>query len=134
MPRFLFATGVEGSYPVISDGRGGVIRQDQMEASDHYRRWGEDFDLVAGLGVCHLRWGPPIHKTWLGPARYDWSFCDDALARLAELRIEPILDLCHFGLPDWLGNTFQNPDFLGSSPSTPVTSPDATGTSGSIPR
>ena len=25
-------------------------------------------------------------------------------------KIVPIVDLCHFGLPDWLGN-FQNPDF-----------------------
>ena len=24
--------------------------------------------------------------------------------------IAPIVDLCHFGVPDWLGN-FQNPDF-----------------------
>ncbi len=111
MLRFLFATGIEGSYPVISDGRGGIDRQDQMEASDHYRRWREDFNLVAGLGVSHVRWGPPIHKTWLGPGRYDWSFCDDALACLAELGIKPIIDLCHFGMPDWLGNTFQNPDF-----------------------
>jgi len=111
MARFFFATGVEGSYPVISDGRGGQIRQDQMEANDHYRRWREDFDLVKGLGVSHLRWGPPIHTTWTGPGRYDWSFCDEALARLAELKIAPIIDLCHFGLPDWLGNSFQNPDF-----------------------
>lgn len=111
MPRFIFATGIEGSYPVIADGRGGQVRQDQMEASDHYRRWGEDFALVKGLGVTHLRWGPPIHTTWVGPGRYDWSFCDEALARLAELGVDPIVDLCHFGMPDWLGNSFQNPDF-----------------------
>ena len=111
MPRFLFATGIEGSNPVIVDAAGQRIRQDQMEASDHYRRWHEDFDLVVGLGVSHLRWGPPIHRTWIGPGRYDWSFCDDAIAELARLGITPILDLCHFGLPDWLGDSFQNPDF-----------------------
>src|SRR4051794_32112187 len=111
MPHFLFATGIEGSTPVISDGRGGDLRQDQMEASDHYRRWREDFDLVAGLGLPYLRWGPPMYRTWLGEGRYDWSYCDDALARLAELKIEPIVDLCHFGTTDWLGNSFQNPEF-----------------------
>ncbi len=111
MPRFLFATGIEGSNPVISDGRGETVRQDQMEASDHYRRWREDFDLAAGLGVSHLRWGPPLYRTWLGHGRYDWDFCDQALDRLAELGIEPIIDLCHFGMPDWLGNSFQNPEF-----------------------
>jgi beta-glucosidase/6-phospho-beta-glucosidase/beta-galactosidase len=29
---------------------------------------------------------------------------------MKELGIIPLVDLCHFGLPDWLGN-FQNPDF-----------------------
>ncbi|MDB5351500.1 MAG: glycosyl hydrolase family protein [Planctomycetota bacterium] len=111
MPQFLFATGIEGSAPVISDGHGGQIRYDQMEASDHYHRWREDFALVEGLGLRHLRWGPPIHRTWLGPEHYDWSFSDDALAELARLRIEPIVDLCHFGMPDWLGNSFQNHEF-----------------------
>ncbi len=111
MPRFLFATGIEGSNPVIPDGLGGSWRYDQMEACGHYRHWREDFELVAGLGVMHLRWGPPIHKTWLGPGRYDWSFADEALAELAARRIEPILDICHFGMPDWLGNSFQNPEF-----------------------
>ena len=111
MARFLFATGIEGSNPLISDGNGGSLRYDQMEASDHCRRWREDFALVVGLGINHLRWGPPIYRTWLGPGRYDWSFCDDALAELARLKVEPILDLCHFGMPDWLGDSFQNPEF-----------------------
>ncbi len=30
---------------------------------------------------------------------------------MRRLKIEPIVDLCHFGMPDWLGNSFQNPDF-----------------------
>ncbi len=111
MTRFLFATGIEGSYPVIADGAGGILRQDQMEANGHYARWHEDLELVKSLGVGHLRWGPPIHRAWVGPRHYDWSYCDDVLARLAALRVEPIVDLCHFGMPDWLGNTFQNRDF-----------------------
>ena len=114
MSRFLFATGIEGSYPVVDDGKGGPLRQDEFESCGHYSRWREDLELVKGLGVGHLRWGPPIHRTWEGPGRYDWAFCDDVLARMAELGIEPILDLCHFGMPDWLGNSFQNPDFPGA--------------------
>ncbi|MEJ7684475.1 MAG: hypothetical protein WKG06_42840 [Segetibacter sp.] len=30
--------------------------------------------------------------------------------RMHELKIIPIVDLCHFGVPDWIGN-FQNPEF-----------------------
>src|SRR5690348_16964466 len=64
MPRpptsayFVFATGIENSYPTIDGGR----RVDQMEASHHYDRWKEDFALVAELGVYFLRYGPPLHR------------------------------------------------------------------------
>ena len=63
-PFFLFATGIENSYPTIDNGR---IRVDQMEASGHYREWRTDFDLVEWLGLEFLRFGPPLHRTWLGP-------------------------------------------------------------------
>ncbi|HEY8269944.1 MAG TPA: family 1 glycosylhydrolase [Pseudobdellovibrionaceae bacterium] len=104
---FLFATGIENSYPTISNGR---KRVDQMEKSLHYKKWSEDFDLVEDLGISYLRYGPPIHKTWLGIGIYDWEFTDLVYKNLADRDIVPITDLCHFGLPDWLGN-FQNPDF-----------------------
>ena len=112
MPRpptnvfFVFATGIENSYPTIADGK----RVDQMGASHHYDRWKEDFALVADLGVWFLRYGPPLYRTWLGPGRYDWSFADETYAELKRLDITPITDLCHFGVPDWIGD-FQNADF-----------------------
>jgi beta-glucosidase/6-phospho-beta-glucosidase/beta-galactosidase len=52
------------------------------------------------------------HKTWLGPDRYDWEFCDLTFGELRRLDVVPIADLCHFGVPDWVGD-FQNPDFPG---------------------
>lgn len=66
---FMFATGIENSNPTIDGGR---TRIDQMECCGHYRRWREDFDLVEELGIVILRYGPPIHHTFLGPDRYDW--------------------------------------------------------------
>ena len=42
--------------------------------------------------------------------RYDWSFADETFGVLRDRDLLPIADLCHFGVPDWLGN-FQNPDF-----------------------
>lgn len=106
MRGFMFATGVENSYPTLPGG----IRVDQMEQCGHYRRWRDDLKLVRELGVHYLRWGPALHKTFLGPGRYDWAWCDEVMAAMPALEIEPILDLCHFGVPDWLGN-FQNPEF-----------------------
>jgi beta-glucosidase/6-phospho-beta-glucosidase/beta-galactosidase len=103
----MFATGIENSYPTI---RNGTLRVDEMEKCGHYRHWRTDFDLVEELGICVLRYGPPIHRTWLGDGRYDWSFADETFGDLFRRNIMPIVDLCHFGVPDWLGN-FQNPDF-----------------------
>ncbi len=104
---FMFATGIENSYPTI---HGGKTRIDQMEKCGHYRHWSLDFDLVQDINISFLRYGPPIHKTWLASGKYDWEFADLTFASLCERNIVPIVDLCHFGVPDWLGN-FQNPDF-----------------------
>lgn len=104
---FLFATGIENSAPTV---QGGKVRVDELEKCGHYARWREDFSLVTSLGIRYLRYGPPIHRTLLGPGRYDWSFADETFAELRRLDITPIVDLCHFGVPDWLGS-FQNPDF-----------------------
>jgi len=104
---FLFATGIENSYPTIDNGK---VRVDEMEKCGHYRLWQRDFDLVQELGIEFLRYGPPIHTTWLGVGEYDWSFADETFRDLRRRNIAPIVDLCHFGVPDWLGN-FQNPEF-----------------------
>jgi beta-glucosidase len=103
----MFATGIENSIPTINQGK---TRIDQMESSGHYERWREDFDCVQELGINFLRYGPPLHRTYLGPDKYDWEFADAAFADLRKREITPIVDLCHFGVPDWIGN-FQNPDF-----------------------
>ncbi len=103
----MFATGIENSIPTLDNGQ---TRVDQMEASSHYDRWLEDFDCVQEMGINYLRYGPPIHKTYLGPGKFDWQFADVTFAELKRRDIIPIVDLCHFGVPDWIGN-FQNPDF-----------------------
>ena len=110
MPRFMFATGIENSYPTIAGPDGKSIRVDEMAKCGHYKHWKEDFHLVAELGIRFLRYGPPIHKTWLGPDHYDWHFSDETFGMLRNMKICPIVDLCHFGVPDWIEN-FQNPDF-----------------------
>jgi beta-glucosidase/6-phospho-beta-glucosidase/beta-galactosidase len=104
---FIFATGVENSYPTIDHG---TKRVDEMAKCGHYEYWRRDFEATLELGVTHLRYGPPLFSTWLGVGRYDWSFADETFGALREMGIEPITDLCHFGVPDWIGN-FQNPDF-----------------------
>ncbi len=107
---FMFATGIECSYPTITGRDGSRRRIDQLEKCFHYQRWRDDLQLVRELGIRYLRYGPPTYRTHLGPGRYDWSFADEVFAAMRAMKIEPIADLCHFGLPDWLEN-FQNPEW-----------------------
>jgi beta-glucosidase len=106
MPGFMFATGIENSYPTIAR----KVRIDQMGKCGHYRLWKEDLRLVRELDLHYLRWGPANYKTFLGPGQYDWEWVDEVIAEMRRMAITPIVDLCHFGLPDWLGN-FQNEEF-----------------------
>lgn len=108
--HFIFCTGIENSYPVITTKQGKRLRRDGMRMSDHYNRWQEDFQLVQDLGITFLRYGPPYYTCHQGPMKYDWSFSDKTFKRLRQMQIHPIADLCHFGVPDWIGD-FQNPEW-----------------------
>src|SRR4051794_29509968 len=109
MLEFMFATGIENSYPTI-EWQGRRIRQDELEKTDHYGRWRDDFALLRELGIDYLRYGPPYFSVHRGDGKFDWSFTDETFQALREQGVTPIADLCHFGVPDWIGD-FQNPDF-----------------------
>lgn len=109
MAQFMFATGIENSYPTI-EWQGKTVRQDELAKTKHYECWREDFRLVQELGIQYLRYGPPYFTAHTGPGKYDWGFTDETFQTLQKAKITPIVDLCHFGLPDWLGN-FQNSDW-----------------------
>lgn len=68
---FLFATGIENSYPTIQQGR---VRVDEMEKCRHYEHWRLDFRRVEESGIQYLRYGPPLYRTFVDRGRYDWAF------------------------------------------------------------
>ncbi len=105
--NFLFATGIENSAPTLNGGR---TRRDQLAECRFYDRWREDFALVKQVGCQVLRYGPQLHETLRGPGLYNWAFADETFAALRAQGTTPVVDLCHFGVPDWVGD-FQNPDF-----------------------
>jgi beta-glucosidase/6-phospho-beta-glucosidase/beta-galactosidase len=111
--RFMFATGIECSNPVACDVTGRRKRIDELELTFHYTHWKHDLHLVKRLGLDYLRYGPPWYRVHLGPHRYDWEFTDAVFGEIRRLGIVPIVDLCHFGVPDWIGD-FQNPDWPAS--------------------
>lgn len=108
----MFATGIENSYPNITLPDGTRKRINEMEKCGHYKLWKQDLDLVIETGIDVLRYGPAYYKVHEAPGKYDWSFADEVFTYMKEKGITPIVDLCHFGLPDWLGD-FQNSDFPG---------------------
>jgi beta-glucosidase/6-phospho-beta-glucosidase/beta-galactosidase len=103
---FIFATGVECSYPTIDHGR---WRRDELQSTRHYQNWQRDFEQCRQVGITHLRYGPPLHLTFPGPGKYNWGWIDEPMAELEAHGPEPIVDLFHFGVPDWL-ETVQNPE------------------------
>ncbi|MFN2438870.1 MAG: family 1 glycosylhydrolase [Chitinophagaceae bacterium] len=104
--NFMFATGIECSYPTINNGN---TRRDLLEETKHYECWKEDLNLVKELGLRVLRYGLPYYSIHKAPGKYDWSFAGEVMNEMKELKITPVLDLLHFGVPDWIGD-FQNPE------------------------
>lgn len=101
-PAFAVACGEEGSDPlVLHEGR--VVRVDQYRASGHLERLDADLADVAGLGVKVWRYGVPWRLTEPEPGVYDWTLWDRALEACRRHGLDPVIDLCHFGLPDHHG-------------------------------
>lgn len=106
MRHFIFATGIECSYPTVQGGK----RRDQLAETGHYDRWRQDFQLCLDVGANVVRYGPPYYRMHVGPHDYDWTFTDEVLPVMRQMGLTPMIDLCRFGVPDWAGN-FQNPDW-----------------------
>lgn len=98
-PRFAVACGEEASDPIVThDGRD--IRVDQLAASGHLARQDRDLADVAALGVTLWRYGMPWRSTEPRPGEFDWTLWDRAFESCQRHGLVPIVDLCHFGLPD----------------------------------
>lgn len=108
-PTFIFATGFECSYPTVR-WQGKTVRRDGYDLSKHYDHWRGDFELVKENAINFVRYSPQYYKVNIGRGHYDWSFPDETFRALRDMNIHVIVDLCHFGVPDWLEN-FQNPEF-----------------------
>ena len=107
---FRWATGIEDTFvPQVRPGHRGL---DEYELMGHYGRWRGDLDLAAGLGVRAIRYGIPWYRVNPRPGRFDWSWTDPVMEHLAvTLGLEPIVDLVHYGTPDWLDRGFADPGY-----------------------
>jgi hypothetical protein len=98
-PTFAVGCGEEASDPVVWHD-GGVVRVDELKLSGHLDHLDDDLAAVASLGVEVWRYGMPWRLTEPESGRYDWSLWDRALDGCERAGLQPVVDLCHFGLPD----------------------------------
>jgi len=101
-PPFYWMVGEESSDPVVVfEGR--RVRVDQMAASGHLDRVEADLADVASVGATHVRYGVNWRRVQPdGPAEFVWDLWDRALAACERAGLTPVVDLLHFGVPDWL--------------------------------
>ncbi|HLK57876.1 MAG TPA: family 1 glycosylhydrolase [Chthonomonadaceae bacterium] len=108
---FLWATGIEDTFISRPDPRTGRTL-DEYTLTQHYTHWMEDQELIASLGVRTARYGIPWYRVEPRPGEFDWSWTDPVLETLVRTHgVEPIVDLMHYGTPDWLAGSFLNPDY-----------------------
>lgn len=109
-PDFVWASGEECSDPLVLH-EGSVVRVDELDSTGHLANRGTDLAQAASLGIGAWRYGMPWHRTEVSPGEYDWKLWDEALAGCEEHGLTPIIDLCHFGLPDHYGG-FCDPSWV----------------------
>ena len=76
------------------------MRVDELAASGHLRHQDDDLAAVRSLGIGLWRYGMPWRLTEPEPGRYDWTLWDRAFEACDRHGLVPVVDLCHFGLPD----------------------------------
>jgi beta-glucosidase len=107
---FLWAVGIEDTFITAPHARTGRTL-DEYELTRHYERWREDIALMSRLGVRCARYGVPWHRVQPSPNVWSWGFVDAALEHMLALKIDPIVDLVHYGLPSWMEGAFLHPDY-----------------------
>ncbi|HEY0865852.1 MAG TPA: family 1 glycosylhydrolase, partial [Fimbriimonas sp.] len=107
---FLWATGIEDTFVFDPHKVTGRIL-DEYELTEHYERWQCDLELASELGVPFIRYGIPWYRLNPAPGAWRWDFADATLGKLLDLGIEPIVDLVHYGTPEWMQGSFLHPQY-----------------------
>jgi beta-glucosidase len=79
---------------------------DEHELTEHDRRYREDLDLAASLGVDGLRYGVPWYRVNPAAGVFRWELVDPIVDHASARGIDLIVDLVHYGVPAWLAEGF----------------------------
>lgn len=101
---FAWMTGFECStFPQIG--------MDEIALTQHDRFWGSDILRAHDAGCRVIRYGirwPVVNPR---PRQWDWTSLDGPMELMRHLGMEPIVDLFHFGVPEWMGNSVMSSMF-----------------------
>jgi beta-glucosidase len=85
---------------------------DEYELTEHDRRYREDLDLAASLGIDAIRYGVPWYRVNPAPGVYRWDVAEPMLEHAAQrLGLTVVVDLVHYGVPGWLADGFADPGY-----------------------
>lgn len=108
--RFIWATGIEDTFVTALHPK--TSRHiDEYELTGHYTWYKEDIQLVGETGVKMCRYGIPWHRIQPRKNQWNWDWTDQALEEFDKIQVHPIIDLVHYGLPDWIDPAYLHSDF-----------------------
>jgi beta-glucosidase/6-phospho-beta-glucosidase/beta-galactosidase len=107
---FSWAGGIEDTF--IPQIKPGLRRLEEYELTQHYDQWKADLDRAKSLGLTKLRWGVPWYKVEPKEGEFDWTWTDKVISYMVDdLKIDPIIDLVHYGTPMWMEQGFLDPQY-----------------------
>ena len=106
LQNFIWAVGVECS--VLPH-----IKVDQFEWTQHDRFWKDDFRLIKDdFGSISTRYCLPWSLLEPKRGEFNWKWADERVDYITgELGLKLILDIMHFGTPQWLPQACGDPEF-----------------------
>lgn len=108
-PRFRMTVGIEDTF-VIQEGPG-ARSLEEYELTQHYANWRGDLALAAESGATSIRYGLPWYRVNPERGRFEWDWADEVINTLVNSGLEVILDLVHYGTPEWLEDGFAHPEY-----------------------
>jgi len=107
---FRWCTGIEDTF--VPQTKRGMRALDEYELVGHYEQWRDDLRLAKACGAQMIRWGIPWYRVEPRRGHFDWSWTDQVIPYMVdELGLEPIIDLVHYGTPEWLTKSFIDPEY-----------------------
>src|SRR5260370_41706308 len=106
---FVWAVGIEDTMIPTRLRGGGLLNE--YDLTEHRHRWRDDLALAVDVGATAVRYGLPWGEVNPAEGRFVWDWADQVVEHAADLGLELILDLVHYGTPSWLGGAFVTPRY-----------------------